>query len=210
MSDEKTNQLGVEIEYGTRITHGNAGNVKKPFSEMSVIMHELYTGHDNKNALSFSGQFGFIEFNTQCRLPRHIHMMQDKPNGEYRLLPERILVLNGVGITELSGKYYVVAPGTLVDIAPGVPHTWNACPAGVVLPDGTVSDGTFTMVYNYSEETSFFPTKETTTITSADQYQAFEGNLEEIRFPDLSLQDVLDNGILVWDNTINTDLSRFL
>ena len=54
------------------------------------------------------------------------------------MLPERILVLNGVGVTELCGEYFIIAPGTLVDIPPGVPHTWNACPAGVKLPDGTV------------------------------------------------------------------------
>lgn len=89
------------------------------------------------------GQFGFIEFHTDCRFPRHIHMIRYTETGEMKMLPERILVLNDVGITELCGEYFVVAPGSLVDIPVGVPHTWNACPAGVKLPDGTVSDGHF-------------------------------------------------------------------
>ena len=68
-----------------------------------------------------------------------------------KLVDERILVLSGVGAVEIAGKIYVTAPGTLVDAVGGVPHTWSACPAGVRLPDGTVSDGKFTMVYEYEE-----------------------------------------------------------
>ena len=63
-----------------------------------------------------------------------------------RFVAERILVLNGVGMMELNGEMYVVAPGSLVEIAPGVPHTWTACPPGVTLPDHTASDGRFLMI----------------------------------------------------------------
>lgn len=96
--------------------------------------------------------------------------------SKQKLVDERILVLNGVGLVEIAGKvyvgmfivsgsaviftaravvddlarvltgHYIVAPGTLVDAIGGVPHTWTACPPGVKLPDGSVSKGTFTMV----------------------------------------------------------------
>lgn len=78
--------------------------------------------------------------------------------AQKELVDERILVLNGVGLVELAGKIWAVAPGTLVDAVGGVPHTWTACPAGVQLPNGTVSEGKFTMVYEYEEPTSFYPT----------------------------------------------------
>lgn len=208
-TNNQKNVLGISLSNGTRITHGNSGNIKNPLSNAPVVMHELYTGDDDNENLTFKGQFGYIEFNCECRLPRHIHMIIDETTGEYRLLPERILVLNGVGITELEGEYYVIAPGTLVDIPPGVPHTWNACPAGIVLPDGTVSDGTFTMVYNYAEKTNFFPTKETGKIFSADDYVPYSGDIEEIRFPVMDKSDVLKTASMVWDEQVYKDLSGF-
>lgn len=206
----QNNIFGITLDNGTRITHGTAANIKHPLKDAPVVMHELYSGDNEGNKLSFEGQFGFIEFNTECRLPRHVHMIFDENIGKYRLLPERILVLNGVGITELAGEYYVVAPGSLVDIAPGIPHTWNACPAGVVLPDGSVSDGTFTMVYNYSEKTSFFPTQETAIINSADQYIAYPGNPEDIRFPLMTKSDVINMASLVWNDELHKGLTHFL
>jgi hypothetical protein len=172
-------------------------------------MHELYSGNDQASDASFGGQFGFIEFNISCRLPRHVHMIMDEATGKPRLLPERILVLNGVGITELGGEYFVVAPGSLVDIPPGLPHTWNACPAGVQLPDGTVSDGTFTMVYNYSEKTKFFPTQQTNTLSSGDEYVAYTGDVEEIRFPNMTADEAA-NSRFVWNAELREDLAVFL
>jgi hypothetical protein len=64
-----------------------------------------------------------------------------------KLVSERILVSHGVGIVELAGELFVAAPGSLVEAIGGVPHTQPACPAGVKLPDGTVSEGRFPMVY---------------------------------------------------------------
>lgn len=202
-----TRRLGVKLDNGTRITHGTGGNIKRPLENVPVVMHELYAGGDDGGAPSFEGQFGFIEFDCDCRLPRHVHMVLDEASGRHRLLSERILVLNGVGITELGGEYYVVAPGSLVDIPPGIPHTWNACPAGVVLPDGSVSDGSFTMIYNYSEQTSFFPIEETASLNSGDDYVAYAGNIEEIRFPVMSKEDVAENSRFVWNDELREDLS---
>jgi len=198
--------LGVKLENGTRVTHGTGANVKVPLAGFPVTMHELYTGNNEEAKLSFEGQFGFIEFHTDCRLPRHVHMIRNVTTGELEMLPERILVLNGVAVTELCGEYFVVAPGTLVDIPSGVPHTWNACPAGIKLPDGTVSDGRFTMIYNYSDQTSFFPTDQTAFLGHANQYIAYEGELQDIRFPVMSAEEIASKARLVWNKELRQGL----
>ncbi|EMC96515.1 hypothetical protein BAUCODRAFT_477768 [Baudoinia panamericana UAMH 10762] len=181
MADE----VGILLSNGCRITHGRGANVKSPFPKMmpGLVMHEL----SPSNTQGFKGQLGFIEFDTEMRLPRHIHIDPSKQ----RLVDERIMVLHGVGRVELTGEIFAVAPGSLVDAVGGVPHTWTACPAGVRLSNGTVSTGTFTMVYEYEEPTSFFPTVSTERISHVSQYQAYSGDLEEIRFPRLSAEQVV-------------------
>lgn len=87
-----------------------------------LVMNEL--SPSNKG---FSGQLGFIEFTPDIRLPRHIHMDASKD----RLVDERILVLHGVGLVEIAGTIWAVAPGSLVELPGGIPHTWGGCPAGV-------------------------------------------------------------------------------
>ena len=119
-----------------------------------------------------------------------------------RFLDERIMVLHGTGIVEIAGTYWVVAPGSLVDAVGGVPHTWSACPAGVRLPDGTVSDGKFTMVYEYEEETSFFATPRTEVFTTPGEYEAYQGDLDSISFPVMSKEDVVQNAKIVFDREI--------
>lgn len=186
---------GYPLSNGCRITHGQGALVKKPFPDMALTMHELTAG----SAKGFSGQLGFIEFDTTCRLPRHIHMDMNKT----KLADERIMVLHGVGMVEIAGKLWVVAPGSLVDAIGGVPHTWTACPPGIKLPNGLVSDGKFTMVYEYEEPTSFFRTASTVPITDTAQYVPFEGDLDEIRFPKLSAEDVAARGQIVIDRDIH-------
>jgi hypothetical protein len=136
-----SDKVGVTFDNGCRITHGHGANIKKPFPEIDLTMHEL----SPSNSKGFQGQLGFIEFTSELRLPRHIHMDASKK----KLVDERILVLNGVGLVEIAGKIWATAPGTLVDAIGGVPHTWSAAPAGVKLPDGSVSTGKFTMVRPY-------------------------------------------------------------
>ncbi|KAK4631784.1 hypothetical protein CLAFUW4_03068 [Fulvia fulva] len=103
-------------------------------------MSELAPSNDK----GYKGQLAFIEFTTEYRLPRHIHMSLDKT----KLIDERIMILRGVGLVEMAGEYFAVAPGSLVTTVGGVPHTFTACPAGVKLPDGSVSTGSFLMVYD--------------------------------------------------------------
>ncbi|TKA80855.1 hypothetical protein B0A55_02326 [Friedmanniomyces simplex] len=190
-SNADVGEVGLLLENGCRITHGNAANVKKPFPDMmpGLTMHEL----SPSNNKAFQGPLGFIEFTTDIRLPRHIHMDASKS----KLVDERILVLNGVGLVELAGEVFAVAPGSLVDAVGGVPHTWTACPSGVRLPDGTVSAGTFTMVYEYQLPTFFFPTASTEVASEVSRYRPFEGDLDDIRFPVLSAQQVVNTASVV-------------
>ena len=194
---------GVLLPNGCRVTHGTGANVKEPFPDIPLVMHELSPGDDG--ATSFRGQFGFIPFTDQLRLPRHVHIDEEAPRSEgagRTLLAERILVLNGVGLTELNGSVFLVAPGSLVDIAPGVPHTWTACPPGVRLPDGSTSDGRFLMIYEYSRRTGFFPTEGITPIHEAAAYRRYTGDLDAIRFPKLTAREVVERASFVWDKAV--------
>lgn len=206
MSEKKSSALGVLLPNHARITHGSAANVRRPLADAPLVMHELFAGTEEGKSTSFHGQFGFIEFNHHCRLPRHVHISMDEDIEKRKLLPERILVIGGAGLVELGGEIMLVGHGSLVDIPPGLPHTWNACPPGVVLPDGSVSNGKFTMVYEYSEHTRFFPIAETFTLADAGQYIEYKGNLESIRFPELSLKQVIERTSYVWNGDLRHDL----
>ena len=189
---------GVDLPHGCRITHGSAAAVKTPLADMPLTMHELSGG----GGAAFSGQYGFIPFTTAIRLPRHVHLGSPDASGARRLLYERILVLNGCGLVELAGALHVVAPGSLVDIGPGVPHTWTACPSGVRLPDGSEADGTFLMVYEYEAPTGFFPTAATAPLADAADYEAFDGDFASVRIPALSAADTVARATLVWNGDV--------
>lgn len=207
---------GVKLNCGAVIIHGDGANIKKPFEDMPLVMHELSPGNlgDNKGFCSFGGQLGFIEFNTDIRLPRHVHIGPNKathPNAEQRLLAERILVLSGFAMVELCGELYVIPPKTLVHIPPGVPHTWTACPKGVdvnaavgiVSQKEWTSDGTFLMIYEYEDTTSFCPTKRTEILKSVEEYeQATEEELEAIMIPALSASEVHQRCWFAWNREV--------
>ncbi len=193
-----TIELGLLLENGCRIVHGEGANVKRPFADIPVVMHELSAGGE-----PFAGQFGVIPFEASLRLPRHIHMA-GTPDA-CRLAAERILVTGGVGLVELNGRVVIVPPLALVTVAPGVPHTWTACPSGVRLPDGTVSDGRFLMVYDYAEATRFFPCEGVATVTDAAGFREYEGPLEAIRFPAMGAGEVVERAALAWGRTLGRE-----
>lgn len=182
---------GFRFPHGSSITHGSAATIKKPFSDISLTMHELSPFNDR----GFRGQLGYIEFSTEYRLPRHIHMSSDRA----RLVDERIMILNGVALLEIAGEYFAIAPGSLVDTVGGVPHTFTACPAGVKLPDGMISNGKFMMLYEYEEYTSFFPTVSTEVVKEVKEYQAWEGDLDAIKFPQMSAEEVVEKAHVIFD-----------
>lgn len=219
----KEHAHGFTLPNGTRISHQTGAVTKTPFTDLGfpVAMHELSANAsttldpETQRPVTFAGQFGLIDFDTSVRLPRHVHIAPPDVSdpSKQRFVAERILVLSGTALTELNGEIYIVPPRTLVTIAPGVPHTWTACPAGVspatAFPeydadmlteqDKVVSEGHFLMVYEYEEETGFFPTKQTHTMKNVSEYvKATDDELEELRFPALSSEEVLRRGWMIW------------
>ena len=188
----------VALPHGCRITHGSGAAVKTPFADMPLTMHELSAG----TGTAFGGPYGFIPFTTAVRLPRHVHLGTPAAEGTRAMLAERILVLNGCGLVELAGALHVVAPGSLVEIGPGVPHTWTACPPGIRLPDGTSADGSFLMVYEYEAPTGFFPIATTDPLATAAAYAPHEGDDEAIRIPVLDAAEVAARTTLVWNERV--------
>jgi hypothetical protein len=192
---------GITLLNGCTIVHGNGANIKRPFPEIPLDMHEMNPG--GSAGTKFAGQFGFIEFSTDFRLPRHVHIAppSETPGPEQKFVGERIVVLNGVALVELNKEIYVIPPKSLVTIAPGVPHTWTACPPGVSIPSPKAegaetaapitSTGTFLMLYEYEEPTAFFPTAQVNTLTKVEEYERCD-DLESIRIPKLSAVDVQD------------------
>jgi hypothetical protein len=201
MTTRTTKQTGFVLPNGCKAVHGTSADIKEPFTFTPLAMHELDAGGGHK----YHGQFGFIPFRDDFRLPRHIHI-EERNGRDPQLVAERILVLNGVALTELAGEVYVAAPGTMVEIEPGIPHTWTACPPGVVLPDGIISEGQFLMVYEYSGQTGFYPTRSTKAISSTAEYERYNGDLETIRFPRLNADEVVATGTLIWNNQTTKDL----
>ena len=205
MSATILTETGVVLPNGCRITHGDGATVRTPFSTMALVMHELHPGHAEPGVAGFRGQYGFIPFTDAFRLPRHVHLGRAERTADASLVAERILVANGAALTELSGEIVLVMPGTLVDIAPGVPHTWTACPAGVPLPDGSMSEGSFLMIYDYAEPTGFCPVMETATLASAAEYRPYTGELEAISFPRLTPEQVISRASYVWNKERRRD-----
>ena len=190
---------GFLLPNGCRITHGTGATIKSPFSTIPLTMHELFPGGALAAPSDVRGQFGFIPFNHRLRLPRHVHVTIADRDEDRRLLAERILVTGGAGVVELNGEIFVIPHGGLVDIPEGIPHTWSACPPGVILPDGTQATGEFLMIYDYAEPTTFFPIESTRTLASMVDYVHYDGPLEAICFPDLSPQRVQSEAAFVWN-----------
>lgn len=101
----------------------------------------------------------------------------------------------------MNGELYVIPPKTLVTIAAGVPHTWTACPKGVVVGNEVEAQGRFLMVYEYEEPTAFYPTKQTGTMGGVSEYVKCE-DLEAIRIPLLSRDEVNQRCFFVWNEEL--------
>jgi len=103
-------ETGVLLPSGCRVTHGTGANVKTRFESLPLIMHELHAGGlGGGRARGFYGQFGFIPFAADFRLPRHVHIAKSGEAGGGELVAERILVVNGVGLALLWHLYDHVA-----------------------------------------------------------------------------------------------------
>jgi len=213
-------EYGILLPCGSRVVHGSASNVRPAFPPQTGIpgtLHLFSVGHAGDAGSGtpvFKGAQGYFPFETGMRMPRHVHMTAAEEAGgaKRRFVVEKVFTVSGVALVELAGKTYVVPPLTLVLIAHGVPHTWTPCPAGVDLGalgvtgrdgDGAgervVSDGRFAAVFEYEDETTFFPTAETRRLSTPDDYiPAGPERLQEIRFPEMGVQEVLDRAFFIW------------
>lgn len=201
---------GITLANGSQIVHGNAARIKNPFDNITVTLNELSPG--SRDGPAFRGPSGFIEFDTTVRLPRHVHIAScAEQDGVQYLIHERIFVVGGVALVELGGEIHCIPPMTLVTIAPGVPHTWTACPADVNISKITgtetaegeelISSGKFLMIYEYEEATGFFPTAQTKKLAKVTDY-VFCDDLESIRIPALKPEDVKKQCWFVKDGKI--------
>ena len=60
------------------------------------------------------------------------------------------------------------------------------------------------MVYEYEAPTGFFPTDAVETLKGCEEYKEFRGNLDDIRFPELSATDVVRDCKLAWGKDLLT------
>ena len=182
MEQQADTRSGVHLDNGCRVTHGEAANVKTPFAGMPLVVHELYPGTKGHADNSFRGQFGFIPFTTDCRLPRHVHLHDDAQSGMPQLAAERILVVNGAGMAELNGEILIAVPGTLVDISPGAPHTWTALSARCCIARRNGLRRPISHDLPVRRADGIFPVKDTMPIASANAYEPHTGDLETSDF----------------------------
>jgi hypothetical protein len=163
---------GFTLPNGSKIIHGEGVMVKDAYPPELKIPGQLHVfspgGKADAQTPCFCGPHGIFPFDVNLRMPRHVHMSPQVSGPGKRYIVEKILVMNGVALAELSGEIYVVPPNTMVLIGPGVPHTWTACPPGLDLQDlgisgdeKIVSEGKFIAVFEYEMPTAFFPTAQT-------------------------------------------------
>jgi len=199
-------QYGFTLPDGSRVAHGEGVRTKQAFPPESGLpgtMHVFSPGHGvDPSTPPFCGAAGLFNFDTTCRMPRHVHMTTD-PNSPRKFVTEKILVLNGVALAELSGTMYVIPPMSLVIIKPGAPHTWVAAPAGLDLQklglseEPLVAEGKFSAIYEYDQPTKFFPTESRNPLSNVEDYVPCE-DIHSIRFPELTVEDVIERCTFVW------------
>ncbi|KXH66694.1 hypothetical protein CSAL01_13582 [Colletotrichum salicis] len=210
--------FGFELPNGTKIMHGDGVLVKDAYPPELSIPGQLQVfspGHSaDPTTPTFSGPHGIFNFDTNLRMPRHVHMAPNVSRGGSRYIVEKLLVLNGVAIAELGGQIYVIPPNTMVVIGPGVPHTWTACPPGLDLQEigisggeKIVSDGRFTAVYEYEEVTGFYPTTQTDLLKDEADYVRCD-DLQSIRIPAFTLEELMNNAWFVWGTDARKLCSR--
>lgn len=201
-------EYGFTLPNGTKVIHGEGVMVKDAYPLNLNIPGQLQIYSPGHNADSttptFCGPHGVFEFDVNLRMPRHVHMSPNSSGDGKRYIVEKILVLNGVALAELSGEIYVIPPNTMVLIGPGVPHTWTACPPGLDLQEvgvskdeKIVSEGKFTAVFEYEEPTAFFPTAQTNVLKEESEYVKCD-DLHGIQIPALKLEEIRKDAWFVW------------
>ncbi|KAH1269410.1 hypothetical protein KXW98_006595 [Aspergillus fumigatus] len=187
-------EFGFLLPNGIRIVHGAGAATRDAFPPAWGIPGRLQTfsgGHVNDPSTPcFAGPQGLLPFDTETRMPRHI------------------MVMEGVAVAELGGEFYVLPPHTLVLIGAGVPHTWTACPPGIDFgalgfstEEKVVSKGKFVAVFEYEAPTSFFPTAQTNTLATEEEYVRCD-DLHAIRIPAMTAEEIQRQAWFVWGKEI--------
>ncbi|KAH7146613.1 hypothetical protein B0J13DRAFT_552361 [Dactylonectria estremocensis] len=203
-----SSDYGFTLSNGSKIIHGEGVLVKDAFPPELNIPGQLQVfspGHGtDPTTPAFRGPHGIFSFDVNLRMPRHVHMAPRASGDGSRYIVEKILVLNGVALAELSGEIYVIPPNTMVLIGAGVPHTWTACPPGLDLlelgvskDEIIVSEGKFTAVYEYEEPTGFYPTAQTEVLKDDDAYVRCD-DLQGIKIPAFTLEQLKKDAWFVW------------
>jgi hypothetical protein len=205
-----SNDFGFVLDNGTRIVHGEGSIVKQAFPPETKLpgTMQIFTSGNKGDAScpAFCGPSGLLQFDTSCRMPRHVHMTPKDDGAGMGYVVEKIIVLNGVAVVELSGEIYVVPPKTMVIIGRGVPHTWVAAPVGLELQALGVADkdipseGQFLAVYEYETTTGFFPTRQTQTLHDGNDYVKCD-DLHSIRIPEMSIEYLKKHAWFIWGRT---------
>jgi hypothetical protein len=200
--------LGILLPNGTRFSHGTGSIIKPAFPPETNLpgQMQLFTlGHStDASCPSFCGTNGLLQFDTTCRMPRHVHMSPINGGPEMGYVVEKIIVLNGIAVAELGGEMYVVPPKTMVLIGRGVPHAWVAAPKGLdlselgVADEKVISDGQFLAVFEYDKPTSFFPTRQTNVLRDGEEYVKCE-DLHSIRIPEMDIEYLKKSAYFVWN-----------
>ncbi|KAH1429162.1 hypothetical protein KXX32_004697 [Aspergillus fumigatus] len=187
-------EFGFLLPNGIRIVHGAGAATRDAFPPAWGNPGRLQTfsgGHVNDPSTPcFAGPQGLLPFDTETRMPRHI------------------MVMEGVAVAELGGEFYVLPPHTLVLIGAGVPHTWTACPPGIDFgalgfstEEKVVSKGKFVAVFEYEAPTSFFPTAQTNTLATEEEYVRCD-DLHAIRIPAMTAEEIQRQAWFVWGKEI--------
>ncbi|KAF2120998.1 hypothetical protein BDV96DRAFT_683382 [Lophiotrema nucula] len=200
-------ETGFLLSNGTQIIHGNGSIIRRaypPETNLPGILEIFSLGHDkDATCPSFCGANGLFQFDTTCRMPRHVHMSPLGDGPELGYVVEKIIVLNGVAIAELEGEIYVVPPKTAVLIGRGVPHTWVAAPPGLdlhalgVADESVISDGQFLAVFEYEKATTFYPTNQTHVLKEEKEYVRCD-DLHSIRIKEMDEEYLKQNAYFVW------------
>lgn len=199
---------GFTLADGSKIIHGEGVLVKDAYPPELNIPGQLQVfnpGHRaDPTTPTFCGPHGIFSFDVNLRMPRHVHMAPKASGDGNRYIVEKLLVLNGVALAELSGEIYVIPPNTMVLIGAGVPHTWTACPPGLDLQElgvskdeRIVSEGKFTAVYEYEEPTTFYPTAQTEVLKDESAYVRCD-DLQGIKIPAFTLEQLKKDAWFVW------------
>lgn len=210
-----SSDLGFSLENGTRIIHGDGSLVRSAFHPGDGLPGTLQLfslGHTlDKSCPAFCGSNGLFEFDVTCRMPRHVHIStHHEQSSQGSFATEKIIVLTGIAVAELAGEIYVVPPKTMVIIAPGVPHTWVAAPAGLDLHELGIasqdpgheiqvrpSDGTFLAVFEYDMPTTFFPTRQSHKLGNVTEYVRCD-DLPSIRISDFTIDMLKTRAKFIW------------